>query len=156
MGYVLDTSALVDAWTKWYSMRSIPRFWERLEQLAQASEATLPDAVMLELEKIDDDLYRWCKAREQFLMTPTTPDIQAVISDISNAYPNLRHSGPPGANFADPVVIAHAEVRGFAVVTHENATGNLNGPRIPDVCKARGVRPMQIHHLIHELGWTFG
>lgn len=155
MGYILDTSALVDAWTKWYSPQSIPRFWDRLEKLARSGTATFPDAFLLELQVIDDGLYRWCKQREDIIVTPTTPQIQALVTVISTTYPNLRYAGVPGRNFADPVVIALAEHNGYAVVTHENATGNLNGPRIPDVCKARGIRVMQFHHLVLEQRWTF-
>jgi hypothetical protein len=155
VGYVLDTSALVDSWTKWYSPQSIPPFWVRLERLAQSGTATFPDAVLLELQVIDDGLYRWCKQRENIIVTPTTPEIQVLVTAISTDYPNLQHAGAPGRNLADPVVIALAEHKGYAVVTHENATGNLNGPKIPDVCRAKGIRVMQIHHLVFEQGWTF-
>ena len=155
MGYVLDTSALVDAWTKWYSPQSIPRFWDNLERLGHSGTATFPDAVLLELQEIDDGLYRWCKKRENIIVTPTTPEIQAIVTAISTNYPNLRYAGPPGRNFADPVVIALAEHKGYAVITHEKATSNLNGPKIPDVCKAKGIKVMQIHHLVLELRWTF-
>jgi len=153
--YVLDTSALVDAWSKWYSPLSIPPFWDNLEILATVKEATIPDAVLLELEVIDDDLYRWCKEREDFICTPSTEEIQDLVKRIADDYPNLRNAGTPSKNFADPVVIAVAEYFGCAVVTHENATGNLNGPRIPDVCRDKGIRVMQVHHLVLEQGWTF-
>lgn len=155
MGYVIDTSALVDAYTKWYSPKSIPTFWDRLEALADSGEATVPDAVLLELEVVDDGLYRWCKDREDAMVTPTTEDIQAIVTTISTSYPALRNAGAPGRNFADPIVIALAEYLDFSVVTHELATGNLNGPRIPDVCRDKGISVMQVHHMVRELGWTF-
>jgi len=145
----------VDAWSKWYSPYSIPTFWDNLEALAQRSEATIPDAVLLELETQDDDLYRWCHERADFFCTPTTEDIQRLVSEISDSYPNLRRAGTPSRNLADPVVIALALSLGAAVVTHENATGNLNGPRIPDVCRDRGIRVMQVHHVVLEQRWTF-
>jgi hypothetical protein len=155
MGYVLDTSALVDAWSKWYSPQSIPRFWERLEELGQSGLVTIPDAVLFELQKIDDDLYRWCKDRENIIVAPTTPEVQVLVKAISTSYPNLLYAGTPGKNFADPIVIALAEYKKYAVVTHEKMTGNLNGPRIPDVCKAKGIRVMQVHLLVLEQGWKF-
>ena len=155
MLYVLDTSALVDAWSKWYSPRSIPSFWDNLENLAISNACTIPDAVLLELQSVDDDLYRWCRDRESFLCTQTTEEIQEVVKRISNNYPNLRQAGTPSKNFADPIVIAVAEHFKCAVVTHEQATGNLNGPKMPDVCKDLGIRVMQIHHLVLKQGWTF-
>ena len=87
MIYVLDSSALVDAWSKWYSPLSIPRFWDDLEGLASAGNATIPDAVLFELEHIEDGLFKWCKARENFLTTITTPPIQSIVRYISNNYP---------------------------------------------------------------------
>jgi hypothetical protein len=153
--YVFDTSALVDAWSKWYSPESIPTFWDNLEELARRGDATIPDAVLLELESMDDDLYRWCHDREDFFCTATTEDIQLLITQISDNYPNLRRAGMPSRNFADPVVIALALHFGATVITHEMATGNLNGPRIPDVCRDIGIRVMQVHTLVRELQWQF-
>ena len=155
MLYVLDSSALVDAWTKWYSPRVIPRFWGYLENLAQAGDATIPDAVLLELKPVDDGLYEWCRERESVICTLSTEQIQEIVKVISDGYPNLRNASLSGKNFADPVVIAVAEHFGCAVVTHEKATGNLNGPRIPDVCRDKGIKVMQVHHLVLEQGWTF-
>lgn len=155
MGYVLDTSALVDAWTKWYSPLTIPPFWDRIELLAQSGDLVIPDTVLLELEAVDDGIFRWCKDREAIICRPTTSEIQSIVTNISTIYPNLRHAGAPGRNLADPVVIALAEYLSFMVVTHENATGNLNGPRIPDVCRDKGIRVMQFHHLVSEEGWVF-
>jgi hypothetical protein len=153
--YVLDTSALIDAWTKWYSPLAIPRFWNNIEDLAERGGLIVPDAVIIELEAVDDDLYRWSKDREEIISRPTTSEIQDLVKAIAREYPNLRHAGVPGRNFADPVVIAVAEYNSGFVVTHENATGNINGPRIPDVCKAKGIAVMQMHHLVFEQGWKF-
>lgn len=153
--YVLDTSALVDAWNKWYSPRVIPRFWDLLEDLAVTRGALIPDAVMVEIEAVDDGLHEWCKVRKGSVCIPATDEIQTVVTVISNRYPNLRHAGPPGKNLADPIVIACARHLKSAVVTHEQATGNLNGPRIPDVCRAEGIRVLQMHQLVLEQGWIF-
>ena len=89
------------------------------------------------------------------MVTATTPDVQALVTTISTSYPALRNVGAPGRNFADPIVVALAEHLDYSVVTHELATGNLNGPRIPDVCRDRGITVMQVHHMVRELGWTF-
>ncbi len=155
MLYVLDTSALVDAWRKWYSPRSIPSFWERLEELGRSEEAIIPDMVLLELERVDDELYRWCRERAGSLCAHSTQEIQDIVKMVADKYPNLRRAGPSSKNLADPIVIAMAQHFSCAVVTHEHATGNLNGPRIPDVCRDMGIRVMQVHHLVLEQGWTF-
>jgi len=153
--YVIDTSALVDAWSKWYSPRSHPSFWEYLDELAQSNRATIPDAVLFELQEIDDGLFRWVKEREEYICTLSSTPIQEIVKYISNTYPNLRSAGTPSKNFADPIVIAMAKYFNCAVVTHEQATGNLNGPKMPDVCKQERIRVMQFHHLVMQQGWTF-
>lgn len=156
MRYVLDTSALVDAWNKWYSPDTIPGVWDNLEDLGRSAQLTIPDAVLLELQIHDDALYRWCRDRKDFICTASSQEIQELVKEICDSYPNLRKAGTPSKNFADPIVIAVAEHFGSAVVTHEIPTGNLNGPRIPDVCKDRGIRVLQFHRLVREQGWTFG
>jgi hypothetical protein len=156
MLYVIDTSAIVDAWRKWYSPDSIPGFWDKLDNLAMLGEITLPDAVLLELQSVEPDLYRWCKDREEYIITPSTSEIQNIIRTIAREYPNLQNAGAFASNFADPIVIAVAEHNGGIVITHEKATGNINGPNIPDVCRAKNIRVIQIHHLVHEQRWIFG
>lgn len=155
MLYVLDTSALIDAWTKWYSPDILLSFWENIERLSESGDLTIPDAVLLELKPQDDDLYRWVHSRKEYICTQFTEDIQRLVQKIANRYPNLRHAGTPSKNLADPVVIAVAEHFNCAVVTHEKATGNLNGPKIPDVCRDMDIRVMQFHHLVREQNWQF-
>jgi len=153
--YVIDTSALVDAWTKWYSPRTIPSFWINIEYLGKEKILGIPDGVILELQVIEDDLYKWCKEREDIMSIISTDEIQALIKKIANEYPNLRNSSKAKKNFADPIVIAAAEYHKCSVVTHESPTGTINGPRIPDVCKDKGLRVLQIHHLVKDQGWVF-
>ena len=155
MLYVLDTSALLDAWWKWYSPSSHPAFWDKLYDLAMRKEATIPDAVVLEIEEKDANLYKWCKERESVICTPSEQAIQDKVTLISNTYPNLRRAGDPKRNFADPVVIAVAQHLGAAVVAHEIPAGNLNGPKIPDVCKDMKIKVRWIYHIASEQKWVF-
>lgn len=155
MGYVLDTSALIDAWTMWYPRENIPDVWLNIEDLAKQSGLTVPDAVLLELEAQADDLYKWCHARKDVLVSETSNEVQRIVQEISNLYKNLVDAGTPSKNFADPIVIAMAEHLGCAVVTHENASGNLTGPKMPDVCRDRGIRVIRFHRIVSEQGWRF-
>lgn len=94
-------------------------------------------------------------ANARDLCAHSTQEIQDIVKMVADKYPNLRRAGPSSKNLADPIVIAMAQHFSCAVVTHERATGNLNGPRIPDVCRDMGIRVMQVHHLVLEQGWTF-
>ncbi len=156
MLYVVDTNVLIDAWTKWYAPEVIPPFWINVENLAETGRLTIPEPVLWELEEQDDDLYRWCKMRESVLVTPSSAEIQSRVQMIANKYPNLCGRAPQSKNHADPFVIALASYFSCTLVTHEQATGNLQGPRIPDVCKAEGLRAIQLYRLIQEQHWRFG
>ena len=153
MIYVIDTSALIDAWTKWYPPNNFPTIWENIEDLGRNNILTIPDAVILELSAQDDDLYKWCKARNNYICTSSTEPRQKIIITVSNKYKNLIKSGTPSRNFADPIVISIAEYFQCTVVTHEKFTGDLNGPRIPDVCKDMGIRVVQFHQVVQEQRW---
>jgi hypothetical protein len=154
MLYSLDSSALIDAWRKWYSPNHHPTLWERVENLADSGSLKLVDVVLQELKEQDDELYSWCKDKESKLIVPSDSSIQSRVSFISNKH-NLNRYGSPKKNFADPFVIALAMSKGGIVVTHEKATGNLNGPRIPDVCKHENLPSIEFYRLIEKEGWMF-
>jgi hypothetical protein len=60
-----------------------------------------------------------------------------------------------GRNAADPFVIGLAVARQCVVVTEETLSGNLNKPRIPDVCEARSVHWTNLVGFVRAQGWTF-
>ena len=68
MKYIIDTDALIDGWTKQYQRSFMPTLWDDyLINLAKSSLLGIPDAVILELEAQDDELYKWCKMNEKVL-----------------------------------------------------------------------------------------
>jgi hypothetical protein len=60
-----------------------------------------------------------------------------------------------GRNAADPFVIGLAHARGGVVVTEETLSGNIDKPRIPDVCNAVGVRWLTLVGFVREQCWTY-
>ena len=60
-----------------------------------------------------------------------------------------------GRNAADPFVIGLARARGGTVVTEETLSGNLERPRIPDVCDAVGVPWLNLIGFVSAQGWSF-
>lgn len=157
MLYSVDTNVLIDAWREWYAPTSHPTFWERLEQLAIQGKLKISDAVLWELEEVEDDtLTAWCKERENILCYPSVAELQRRVGRLGSQYPNFVNQKLGTKNFADPFVVALAQMHpGCSVVTHEKGTGNLNGPRIPDVCKAEDIRFMRLPRLVREEGWVF-
>ncbi len=95
MLYSFDTSALIDAWTKWYRPKSHPSFWEKVESLSINAELAVSDAVLIELSEKDDDIHKWINERKHTMCIDSNDDIQFIVREISNKYPNLRKSGIP-------------------------------------------------------------
>lgn len=155
MIYSVDTSALVDAWRVWYPPDTHPSLWEKIDGIAREGRLFISDMVLEELHDRDDDLASWCDARETFLCCPSDIDVQESLREIINAHPNLGATIPGGKNFADPYVIAAARVRSAIVVSHEKRTNNLNGPKIPDVCRAYGIEYRRLPDVIRAEGWRF-
>jgi hypothetical protein len=52
-------------------------------------------------------------------------------------------------------VIALAKARNMTVVTLEARTGNLEKPRVPDVCDVLGIPWMNLYDFIDAQDWTF-
>ena len=156
MKYILDTSAIVDAWTEQYQPSFLEDLWISLISLAEASDLGIPDAVFLELHDRDDELYRWCKKNEDSLSIVSDNSVQKVVKNLEKKYPQFKFSGlPRSKNFADLFVIALARVHHSSVVVHEKATGNLRGPKIPDICHNEGIECIRFHDIIIREHWRF-
>ena len=83
---------------------------------------------------------------------PLDADIQAGTIRVLAGHPKLA-AGGGRRNQADPFVIGFAHVRGGVVVTEETLTNNLDKPRIPDVCRALGIRCLTLVQFAQEQGW---
>lgn len=156
MLYVLDTSALIDAWIHDYSPENFLPLWEKIiVELAKASELTVPENVLLELYGKDDELRKWVQGKKDYLCTTTLPEIQKLANEIANKHPNIGSKGIGSKNFADVYVIATAEYLGGTVVTSEGFTGNIDGPKLPDVARYRNIRVIKFNQIIRDLGLKF-
>ncbi len=153
MTYCIDTSALLDGWTRWYPAEIFPTLWDRLAAIVRAGQLIAPEDVLLELRKQDDALTKWAKAQTA-LFHPLDTSTQEALREVMAAFPRLVNTQKDRST-ADPVVIALAKVRGFAVVTGEKAAGTTERPRIPNVCQHFGIRHLNLTALIRENGWVF-
>ena len=135
MRYCIDTSALIDAWVRWYPREMFPTLWEKVDALIDDGRLFSSEEVLQELERKEGDtLYEWAKERQDYFLS-LNDDIQACASQIMANYPRLVDERT-GKSFADPWVIATAHTRGCTVVTGERPTDSPDRrPKIPDVCQ---------------------
>ncbi len=154
MNYSVDTSALISSWNENHPPDTHPTFWTNLEVLIQNGEFRASEEVLVELEKKDDDVFKWAYEHRELLFVPLYEEIQLALKGIMSKYPRII-SARKNRSGADPWVIALAQVENRDVVTNEGESNNLDKPHIPDVCRELDIRCITMHQLIREQGWRF-
>jgi Domain of unknown function (DUF4411) len=153
--YCLDSSAFIDAWVRRYPPDFLPSLWEGIANLITDGVLVSPEEVLLELERGNDELYKWA-VNQPTLFRPPTFMIQVCVAQIVNTFPTFVPPRAPDGIWADPYVIALAQEVGAAVVTTELlAPPDARYPKIPNICNALGIRYLTPLQFIRERGWRF-
>ena len=153
MLYCIDTSGWLDGWQRHYPPDVFPTLWTKIDARISSGEIISSEEVYFELQRKGDDLHDWIKARKQMLI-PLNEEVQVRATELLAEYPRLVDT-LRGRSKADPFVIATAMDRNADVVTGEIISGNLEKPRIPDVCQVKGIRCINFLQMIRELKLTF-
>lgn len=153
MIYCIDSSAWLDGWVRDYPQDVFPTLWDKLAERVSDGVLKCSEEVYVELKKKDDGIYDWLKARKE-VVVPIDEPIQGIVSELLERYPRLVDTHRNRSQ-ADPFVIATAEILQGVVVTGEKPRGNLEVPKIPDVCEARNIRCISFLEMLRELGWRF-
>ena len=151
--YVLDTSALIGAWVRSYPPDNFPNFWINMDAAGQEGRLLIPHEVYRELESKQDELLKWARDRQEWMLAPTNRAVMVRVREVLSRHPGLIKPGT-GRNRADPFVIATAWELGMTVVTEERG-GSEAKPKIPSVCKALNIDCIYVVELIGREGWTF-
>lgn len=153
--YSIDSSALIHGWRRAYPPRNFAPFWDRLDDLITSNRLRASVEVFNELERKDDDLFKWCKERRELFCVEIDNAIQDHLAHIMGAYPRLVDTSK-GRSGGDPFVIALARSNKplLTVVSEENPGGPTR-PKIPDVCRSEGIRCIRLLDLIQEMDWRF-
>lgn len=150
MSYSVDTSALMNAWRKYYPPEVFESLWHRIDGLIREGRMLAPDEVLRELKQKDDELYDWVRQRPEMLV-PLNGAILDRAALIGNQHPSLIRTKGVMSGAADPYVIALAQERNLTVVTDEKSKPSK--PRIPDVCQALGIPWMPLVQVFRVEGW---
>jgi len=151
--YSFDTSAILNGRRDLFRPTVFHTLWAQIEDAIVAGQIRSVDEVQRELARRDDDARQWADAQGD-LFVPLELPIQQSATQILNLHPRLVSQGGR-RSAADPFVIALAMVNNGTVVTEETASGNINKPRIPDVCDELGVPYLTLMGYIEAQGWTF-
>ena len=131
----------------------MPGLWKQLEELIDNGQLIATEEVLYELEKKEDDAYKWVKNHENMFIL-TDERIQLAVIEILRDHKKLIDTRKNRSG-ADPFVIALAKVEGCGVVTGEKPTNRPGRPKIPDVCRAIGIPCINILQLCREQKWVF-
>lgn len=151
--YSFDTSAILNGRRDQLPPSVFSTLWQQIEALITEGSIRSVEVVRDELGKRDDDANTWARAQSD-LFVPLDQDIQLATKQILQAHPKMMGTGG-GRNGADPFVIGLALARTGTVVTDETFSGNLNKPRIPDVCRAVSVPCVNLVGFVQAQGWRF-
>ena len=157
--YCFDTDCFIEPWNKFYSYKSHKSYWEDfvLSEIRNKNVIILKE-VYDELGRKDDDLFRWLKGHKSkdsnIIIVDVDRDLVRRVQSLLEKYQKLISSGR-GRSSADPFLIEYARRNNFSVVTLENASNNLNKPKIPDVCNEEGVKCINFHEYIDRIGVSF-
>ena len=151
--FSLDTNVLIEAWNTRYPIDLMPDFWVALDEMARTGQISASDEVLRELEKIDDELYKWARGHLHLFTAPSA-DVQQHLRRIMKDHPRLVDT-KKGRSQADPFVIAHAAALQGAVVTEEISTVGSKSPKIPDVCRAYGIECIRLVEFMRQVKLRF-
>jgi len=151
--YSIDSSALIHGWRRVYRPKNFSFVWERLDVLIDEGRLRSSIEVFNELEKKDDELFKWCKDRKEKMFAEIDDECQKHVTRIMGTYPRLVDT-VKGRSGADPFVIALAATTNpFMVVVTEEHPGKT---KIPDVCNAEKMDWCGLADLIEREDWRFG
>lgn len=162
--YSIDTSALITL-DRDYSYDVFPGLWDKyIVGLVGEGRFLASEEVKDELKAGDDDLFRWLINNCDQMFVPTDTRIMRRVGELGARFPNFVASEKPSKNHADPFVVGLAleapslfpkicSEGDVWVITYEQPTGNLGGPKIPDVCRACGMRHAKLIEIFRTEGW---
>jgi Domain of unknown function (DUF4411) len=151
--FCLDTSFLINGWSKRYRIDVFPSLWEKLESLIRDGKLCACRAVFDEINEQDDGLTAWACKHEEIFHKPNTATLKAM-RDVMKHCPNFAAVG--GAkNKADPWVISHGIAMSGVIVTDENPAPkqrDTKPPKIPDACDKVGLSWMTPIQFLATIG----
>ncbi len=152
--YCCDTSSLLHAWRRAYPPKNFKSFWGKLDELIDGGRLVSSVEVYHELERKDDDVFEWAKARKAAFLDIDN-DVQQAMAFVMSKYPRLVDT-VKGKSGGDPFVIAQAlSASPRLTVLHQEAGGSLKSPKIPTVCEQESLLHVDLLTLIDQEGWSF-
>lgn len=153
MKYSFDTCSLMNSWNRHYRIDVFPTVWDNLAEKIRSRTVVAQELVFHEISEKDDELKEWV-SQQTGLFIPFDEELFSIASEILDRFPqNVRRRSRFGA---DAFVVALAIQRDLMVVTEEDLEGSSEKkPKIPYICKAKGISCLKFIDFMREMGWSF-
>lgn len=159
MDYLLDSNVLITAKNR-LPFDIYPSFWSTLSRLANNGVFHSIKKVEEEILKGNDDLAEWVgKNLAKGFFIPEDNKTLTALSTVSQ-WSQTNTTYTPSAknefvNVADSWLVAEALSQNFTVITYETSDPNCkHRVKIPDACKAVGVKYCSLNDAFRALGIT--
>lgn len=169
MTYLVDSSCFMTASQTSYPFDIAKSFWKKIAELATNHRFYSIDKVQNEIKANLDELENWCDNNlpKDFFISTETDDVYSRFGELVNWAENkvqrneLKRSGFEkfiNADKADIYFVAFTSLnpQEYTVVTEERAEPNSKRDiKLPDACKAYGVRCINFITMLRELKVEF-
>jgi hypothetical protein len=156
--YCLDANFFVQGWNKYYSPDFCSGYWDIIDNLGKSGIVFIPQEVMSELQKKDDNLKLWLKDKKH-LEHKINLIVQNCLKQMYSADPShkLLTNSEKNRSMADPWVIAHAMAENAIVVTKEvkDTSPASKKIKIPNVCENMKIQCIDDFEFIRRLKMNF-
>jgi rRNA-processing protein FCF1 len=156
--YCLDANFFVQGWNKYYSPDFCSGYWDIIDNLGKNGIVFIPQEVISELQKKDDNLKKWLKNKKH-LEHKIDLNVQNCLKELYIADPShkLLTNSEKNRSMADPWVIAHAMAQNAIVVTKEVKDTNPNSKKIkiPNVCENMNIECIDDFEFIRRIKLSF-
>lgn len=157
MIYIFDTNSLSIALKHYYPDR-FPSFWDKFSEATAVDNLASVRECRYELLELFDkkEIKILEKYNGGFFHKPTREELAFITQIYSTPHfqQNLeRKKMLQGGHFADPFIIAKANVVGGIVVTEEKI--KENAAKIPNICKHFGIECVNLEGFLLKEDWKF-
>ncbi|HHJ1159584.1 MULTISPECIES: DUF4411 family protein [Proteus] len=156
--YLIDANIVIHANSFYYPLNRVPEFWEWILFHAQNNNVKLPTEIINEVKGGDKDEHaKWVhdKSNKSILQLNEDLNITNLNKVLREGYANDLTDIELEKIGQDPFLISYAMSSPHNRIIVSNETSSPSKIRanrkVPDVCKAMGVRCCNVYTMIREL-----
>ncbi len=153
MTYLLDSNVFIEANNRHYGFDFCPAFWDWLEMQNSARKVLSIEKVAQEIISFGDHLSDWVRAKKRDFFLPADDLTAQAMENVSIWANAQKFSQSAVAKFlsdADSWLVAHGIAHKCTVVTQEVPANSPNKIKVPDACRALGVKCINTYEMLRR------